>query len=134
MNSLQARIVPFLTFGGQAEAAVNFYLSVFPESRVLALTHVTEGDPGIIGEVLNCTFELMGLRLMAMDMDGEQRPSFSWASSLLVECSDEALFDLLFARLSTGGQVLMGPESVLQLRKVAWVIDRFGVTWQLVWE
>ena len=59
---------------------------------------------------------------------------FSWAISLQVDCLDEPEFDTLFTRLAEGGTVMMGPEPVLAFRKVAWVTDRFGVTWQLVWQ
>jgi len=84
--------------------------------------------------VLNGTFELLGQRYMAMDMAPGNAPDFAWSTSLLVMCEDEAEFDALFKGLSAGGNVMMGPEQVMDLRKVAWVTDKFGVTWQLVWQ
>jgi len=57
------------------------------------------------------------------------------ATSLQTDCQDESEFDTLFARLAQDAKaVMIGPEPVLAFRKVAWVTDRFGVTWQLVWQ
>ncbi len=82
---------------------------------------------------LNGTFELRGQQFMVMDMEQQYCPQFSWAVSLLIDCDNEGQFDRYFGKLSDGGSVMMGPEPVMNLRKVAWVTDKFGVTWQLVW-
>jgi predicted 3-demethylubiquinone-9 3-methyltransferase (glyoxalase superfamily) len=71
---------------------------------------------------------------MAMDMEKAYSVPFSWATSFLANLDDEQEFDRLFGLLAAGGVIMMGPESVMHLRKVAWVTDKFGVTWQLVWE
>ena len=73
-------------------------------------------------------------RFILMDMEAEHAVPFSWATSVYIDCPTEELFDELFAKLTVNGMVMMGPEPVLQFRKVAWVTDQFGVTWQLVWE
>ena len=128
------KISPFLTFCGNAEEAMDFYVSVFPNSKIISLTHVSDEDRGEGGKVLNGTFELMGQQFMAMDMETQYCPEFTWAISLFIDCADEFEFDLLFTKLAESGLVMMGPEPILNLRKVAWVTDKFGVTWQLVWE
>jgi len=128
------KIKSFLTFPGTAEEAVNFYVSLFPGAKILEMTRFVEGQFGEVGKVLNATFELKGVQFMAMDMDRASVVDFSWAISLQVDCLDETEFDTLFTRLAEGGTVMMGPEPVLAFRKVAWVTDRFGVTWQLVWQ
>ncbi|HRY14060.1 MAG TPA: VOC family protein [Syntrophomonadaceae bacterium] len=128
------KIKSFLTFPGTAEEAVNFYVSLFPGAKILEMTRFVEGQFGEVGKVLNATFELKGVQFMAMDMDRASVVDFSWAISLQVDCLDEPEFDTLFTRLAEGGTVMMGPEPVLAFRKVAWVTDRFGVTWQLVWQ
>jgi len=128
------RIKTFLTFPGTAEAAVDFYLSLFPGSKMLEMTKFGPDQFGELGKVLNATFELKGVQFMAMDMDKASAVDFSWATSLQVDCLDEPEFDTLFTSLAEGGTVMMGPEPVLAFRKVAWVTDRFGVTWQLVWQ
>jgi len=61
-------------------------------------------------------------------------PAFSWATSLLINCRDEREFDAIFGALSQDGTVMMDPEPVMDMRKAAWLTDKFGVTWQLVWE
>ncbi|MEQ8236428.1 MAG: VOC family protein [Syntrophomonadaceae bacterium] len=129
------KIKTFLTFPGTAEEAVNFYLSLFTESKMLELTRFDKDQFGEEGKILNATFELKGVQFMAMDMDQASAVAFSWATSLQVDCRDESEFDTLFARLAEDATaVMMGPEPVMTLRKVAWVTDRFGVTWQLVWQ
>lgn len=128
------KIKTFLTFPGTAEEAVNFYVSLFLGGKLLEMTMFTEGQGGEVGKVLNATFELKGVQFMAMDMAPASLMNFSWATSLLVDCQDEPEFDALFASLAKRGMVMMGPEPVMALRKVAWVTDRFGVTWQLVWQ
>jgi predicted 3-demethylubiquinone-9 3-methyltransferase (glyoxalase superfamily) len=127
------RIVTFLTFPGTAEEAMNYYVGLFPKGRVVELTRFGKDQQGPEGKLLNGTFELLGQRFYVMDMEPGTPPAFSWATSILVHCADEAEFDALFAGLSRGGSVMMGPEPVMEIRKAAWVTDRFGVTWQLIW-
>ncbi|MHB0859435.1 MAG: VOC family protein [Anaerolineae bacterium] len=133
MIEIGEKISPFFTLCGNAEEAMRYYISIFPDSRMLSLTHFGKGDRGEEGKVLNGTFELMGKQFMVMDMEQQYCPESTWAVSLLVNCSQEAEFDRLFDGLSEGGSVMMGPEPVYNLRKVSWVTDKFGVTWQLVW-
>jgi len=127
------RIVTFLTFPGTAEEAMNYYVGLFPKGRVVELTRFGKDQQGPEGKLLNGTFELLGQRFYVMDMEPGTPPAFSWATSILVHCADEAEFDALFAGLSRGGSVMMGPEPVMEIRKAAWVTDRFGVTWKLIW-
>lgn len=134
MKDSKKGITPFLTFPGTAEEAINFYVSVFPGSEILELSRYEKGMPGPEGKVINGYFRLKGQEFMAMDMDESDAPEFNWAISLFVNCEAEAEFDDLFNRLSADGTVLMGPEAVMHIRKAAWVTDRFGVTWQLIFE
>lgn len=134
MKDSNKGITTFLTFPGNAEEAINFYVSVFPNSEILELSRYEEGMPGPVGKVINGYFKLKGQEFMAMDMDETEAPEFNWAISLFVNCTEEPEFDDLFSRLSADGVVLMGPEPVMHIRKVAWVTDRFGVTWQLIFE
>ena len=136
-------ILPFLTFAGKADEAMRFYVATFPHSRILSLTGVDDVDLGeerkadtgrLAGKVLNARIELKGSEIMLMDIDPTVAQPFTWAFSFYVSCDDEPEFDRLFEALSIGGNVMMGPSPILALRKVAWVTDRFGVTWQLVWE
>ena len=132
MSHSKQKIITFLTFSGNAEEAMNFYVSLFPNSRILGLTLISKVDRGEVGKVLNGTFELNDQQFMVMDLEKAYAPTFNWAMSLYVDCDDEKEFDTLFEKLSSDGKVIMGPEPIYNLRKVAWVSDRFGVTWQLV--
>jgi len=77
----------------------------------------------------------MGQEIMFLDMDAAHAaPDFSWATSIYIDCRDETEFDAVFNGLSQGGVVMMGPEPIAHFRKCAWVTDKFGVTWQPVWE
>jgi len=126
-------LAPFLTFNGNAEDAMTRYKSVFPDAEWISLTRIEDSAIGPVGKVLNGQMTIKGQMIMFMDMAPEQAVPFSWAMSLYVNCADEAEFDSIFDGLSKDGSVMMGPEPVMNLRKVAWVTDPYGVTWQLVW-
>jgi predicted 3-demethylubiquinone-9 3-methyltransferase (glyoxalase superfamily) len=133
-----AKLIPFLTFSGQAEAAMSLYRKVFTDSELVSLVRIEGGlNPESTGQepgkVLNGQLKIKGQTVMFMDLAPDYATPFSWASSLYIDCDDEAEFDQLFSGLSEGGSVMMGPEPVMDLRKVACVTDQFSVTWQLVW-
>ncbi|HYM14646.1 MAG TPA: VOC family protein [Dehalococcoidia bacterium] len=113
-------ITPFLWFNDQAEEAVNFYVSLFPDSRVVEMSRVEDPRPGQSRSMAMATFELCGQRFMALN--GGPTYQFSPAISLFVHCDDQAEIDGLWAALSADG----GEE------QCGWVRDRFGVTWQIV--
>lgn len=127
-------MTPFLTFHGNAEEAMLFYAAVLPGAKIESLARFEKGQPGDEGKVLTGILSFQGQKMMFMDMEAAYEcPAFAWSMSFYVECRDEAEFDAVFAGLSEGGEVMMGPEAVMNLRKAAWVTDRFGVTWQPVW-
>lgn len=132
MEYKKTSIIPFLTFPGTAEEAVNFYVSVFPNSRINEITRIENPDHGVVGKVLNLDFELDGLQFYALDMEKEHLPDFTWAISLFKDCDHEEEFNSIFKRLSEKGTVLMGPEPIMDLKLATWVTDQFGITWQLV--
>jgi predicted 3-demethylubiquinone-9 3-methyltransferase (glyoxalase superfamily) len=117
---MQKKITTFLTFHGSAEEAVDFYTSIFPESRILSATRYETGGPGPEGELMSATFELAGQELMALN--GGPSFSFSQGISLFVDCEDQEEVDDLWAKLTDGGKP--GP--------CGWLTDRFGVSWQII--
>ena len=127
-------IIPFLTFSGQAKEAMDYYISIFPDSKLLSLDYIKKDDRGIEGKVLNGTFKLMNQTFMVMDIEEKYSAAFSWSTSFFIQCPTEEDFDKLFDKLSDGGIVMMGPEPIYNLRKVAWVTDKFSIIWQLVWK
>lgn len=128
------KIVPHLWFDSQAEEAMNFYVSCFPNSRVVSIDRYPEGrsEPymqNMQGKVLTEVFELAEHRFMALD-GGPQFP-LNPSISFFVNCTDEAQVDELWARLSAGGAVLMPMESYDFSPKYGWCQDKFGISWQL---
>lgn len=113
-------IVPCLVFRDQAEEAINFYVSVFKNSRVVSIVRSEREGPVPKGKVLHATFELDGREFTAFD--GGPSFSFSEAFSLVATCDTQPELDEVWRRLSEGGEE--GP--------CGWLKDRFGVSWQVV--
>ncbi|MES9683321.1 hypothetical protein CN514_22035 [Bacillus sp. AFS001701] len=126
------RITPFLTFSGNAEEAMNYYVRTFPNSKLVSLRRYSKDDRGVEGKILNGIIEILGQSFMVLDMDKESCPDFTWAVSFYLECRDDEEFDVIFGGLKSDGKVLMGPVEMNDFSKVTWVTDCFGVTWQLV--
>lgn len=128
----EQRITPFLTFCGNAEEAMNYYVHIFPNSKLVSLRRNTKADRGVEGKILNGIIEILGQTFIVLDMEKDFCPEFTWAISFYIECKNDAEFDLIFDGLKGDGQVLMGPVEMYDFSKVTWVTDCFGVTWQLV--
>ena len=132
---MKQRIMPFLTFHGNAEEAMNFYAAVLPGAKIESIVYFEEGGRGDAGKVMNGVLSFMGHKFMFMDMNAEYDcPPFSWTTSFYLDCNDETEFDAIFNGLAEGGTVMMKEEPFMQFRKVAWVTDKFGITWQPVLE
>jgi len=125
------QIKTFLMFTGQAEEAMNFYISLFKNSKVLSISRYEKGQPGAEGSVKRASFSLNGQELMCIDSPPVHAFTFMPSMSLFVTCADEAEIDELFKQLSDGGQVLMPLNKYPFSDKYAWVTDKFGVAWQL---
>ncbi|MFO1321612.1 MAG: VOC family protein [Burkholderiales bacterium] len=113
-------IGPCLWFNGTAEAAVNFYVALFENAKLLGTTRYPEGLPGKAGEVMSLEFELAGEKFLALNAGPEF--GFTPAISFAVQCDTQAEVDRLWEALSAGGVAM----------PCGWVTDRFGVTWQVV--
>ena len=120
------RITPCLWFDDQAEPAANFYVSVFPNSRITAVSRYGEAGFEIhhrpAGSVLTVTFELDGQSLMALN--GGPVFKFSEAISLMVNCDTQDEIDHYWNRLGEGGD----PKA----QQCGWLKDRYGLSWQIV--
>jgi predicted 3-demethylubiquinone-9 3-methyltransferase (glyoxalase superfamily) len=124
-------ITPFLMFEGSAEAAMNFYISLFPDSRIDQIERYGPGEPGPEGTVKRADFTVAGQRLICIDSPMPHGFTFTPSISLFVECESEAELDAAFGQLSEGGTVMMPPGNYGFSTKFTWVGDRFGVSWQL---
>ena len=113
------RISPCLWFDGQAEEAANFYVSIFRNSRITAVSRFGEAGPGPKGSVMVVGFELDGQAFTALN-DGPFK--FTEAISMIVHCETQAEVDHYWEKLSAGGQP----------GRCAWLKDKFGVSWQVV--
>ena len=109
-----------LWFNDQAEQAVAFYTSLFPNSRIVHTTYYLEGTPRPVGAVLTIQFTLDGTEYLALN--GGPAFSFSPAMSMVAYCDTQGEVDRLWAGLSDGGQD----------GQCGWVTDRYGVSWQIV--
>lgn len=114
------KITPNLWFDDKAEEAAEFYVAVFPNSRIVNVTHYTEAGPRPAGMVMTVEFELDGQRLVAIN--GGPEFTFDEAISLEIECQDQDEVDRYWERLTEGGTE--GP--------CGWLKDRYGLSWQVV--
>jgi predicted 3-demethylubiquinone-9 3-methyltransferase (glyoxalase superfamily) len=124
-------IAPFLMFESNAEAAMNFYVSLFPGSSIPSIARFGAEGPGKEGSVMTGILNLNGQTIMFLDSPVKHAFGFTPATSLFVECENVEEIDRLFAALSDGGKVLMGLDVYPFARRFGWTNDRFGVSWQL---
>ena len=124
-------LTPFLMFVGQAEEAMNLYVSVFPDAEILELERYGIGDSGKEGTVKRATLRIADEILRCIDSPDVHAFGFTPAISFFYDCQDETSFNAVFARLSDQGSVLMPPGQYPFAQKYAWFNDRFGVSWQL---
>ena len=111
---------PCLWFDGRAEEAAKFYVSVFKDSEIVNTARYLEGSPGEAGSVLTVRFVLDGQEFLALN--GGPQFTFSPAISFVVPCQTQAEVDEYWERLSAGGEE----------GQCGWLVDRFGVSWQIV--
>lgn len=126
-----AKITPFLMFEGDAEAAMDFYVSVFDDAEIVEIRRYNSEGVGPEGTVEQATFRLAGEQFMAVDTYHEHEFSFTPSISFFVQCDSEEELNRLYAALTDGGTTLMPMDSYPFSEKFAWVEDRFGVSWQL---
>ncbi len=120
------KITPFLWFINNAEEAMNFYVSVFKDSKIVSIKYYPENSnvehlEGMNGKVLTGIFELAGQRFMALD-GGPGVFEFTGAISFYVECEDQEEVDYLWEKLSAD------PKS----EQCGWLKDKYGISWQII--
>jgi len=129
------KITPFLMFvgkqHGKAEEAMNYYLSLFRNSKVITIERYGAGEEETPGTVKHALFALNGQEFMALDSGRQHLFTFTPAMSLFVQCETEDEIDRLYRELSKGGKVLMELDNYPFSKKFGWTDDKFGVSWQL---
>ncbi len=129
---MKNQINTFLTFqDNNAENAMNFYVELFDNSKIIDLKRWGKGGPGEEGKIMHATFELNGSRFMCSDSPPVHNWNFTPAVSNYVDCENELEIDRLYAKLSENGTVTMPLNNYGFSQKFAWVIDQFGISWQL---
>jgi predicted 3-demethylubiquinone-9 3-methyltransferase (glyoxalase superfamily) len=116
---MQQRITPNLWFDTEAEDAASFYVSIFKNSRIVNVTHYTEGAPREAGMVMTVEFELDGQRIVAIN--GGPEFTFDEAISLDISCESQDEVDYYWEKLTEHGEE--GP--------CGWLKDKFGLSWQV---
>ncbi len=114
-------ISSFLWFDTQAEEAANFYVSIFPNSKIGKVARYGDAGPGPKGSVMTVEFELDGKPFIALN--GGPHFKFTEAISFVVHCTTQQEVDRYWEKLLQGG----GQES-----QCAWLKDKFGLSWQIV--
>lgn len=113
-------ITPFLWFNGQAEEAAGFYVSIFKDSKITALTRYGDAGPGPKGAVMTAAFQLNGQPFVALN--GGPQFTFNQAISFVVNCETQEEVDYYWEKLSAGGST----------HRCGWLQDKYGVPWQVV--
>lgn len=121
MSQIQQKITPFLWFDTQAEEAAQFYTSIFPNSRITALTRYSDAGPGPKGSVMTVAFELDGQKFTALN-GGPAHAQFTEAISFVVNCESQQEVDHLWEKLTEGGAEIA----------CGWLKDKYGLRWQIV--
>jgi predicted 3-demethylubiquinone-9 3-methyltransferase (glyoxalase superfamily) len=114
------KITPFLWYDGKAEEAMNLYVSIFKNSKVVSVTRYGEAGPGPKGSVMSAIFELEGQQFYALN--GGPQFKFTPAISLFVSCETQQEVDDLWGRLSEGGRK----------DRCGWLQDKYGLSWQII--
>ena len=114
------KIKPFLWFDNNAEEAMNFYVSIFKNAKVLSVSRYGEAGPGPKGTVMTAEFQLDGQEFIALN--GGPRFKFTEAISLVVNCESQEEVDHFWEKLSEGGEK----------SRCGWLKDKFGLSWQVV--
>jgi predicted 3-demethylubiquinone-9 3-methyltransferase (glyoxalase superfamily) len=117
---VQQKITPFLWFDHEAEEAAQFYVSIFKNSKINAVTRYGESGPGPKGTAMTVAFELDGIKFTALN--GGPAFKFTEAISFVVHCENQQEVDEFWQKLSAGGKEV----------QCGWLKDKFGLSWQIV--
>jgi predicted 3-demethylubiquinone-9 3-methyltransferase (glyoxalase superfamily) len=131
-HMMNQKIITSLTFQkNDAEHAMNFYVSLFDNSKIIDIHRWGPNGPGKEGTIMQATFDLNGRRFMCSDSPPVHNWDFSPAIAIYVECESEAEIEMLFTKLSENGAVAMPLDNYGFSQKFSWITDRYGVSWQL---
>lgn len=126
MSKITQRITPFLWFDSRAEEAINYYVSIFKNSKITSITRYDEAGAKASGQragtVMTIGCVLDGQEFVAIN--GGPHFQFSCAVSFVVNCETQEEIDYYWGKLSAGGD----PSA----QQCGWLADKFGLSWQIV--
>lgn len=114
------KITPFLWFDDQAQEAAEFYVSLFPNSRIQEIAHYGDAGPGPSGSVMTVRFTLDGNEFVALN-GGPEHYAFNESISFAVDCETEEQLDHYWSALTDDGEEIA----------CGWLKDRYGLRWQI---
>lgn len=131
-SDMEQQIITSLTFQkNDAEQAMNFYVSLFENSKIIDVKRWGKEGPGKEGTIMQAIFELNGQKFLCSDSPPVHDWDFTPAVSNYIECKNESELERLFSKLSENGTVAMPIDNYGFSQKFGWVVDQFGVSWQL---
>jgi predicted 3-demethylubiquinone-9 3-methyltransferase (glyoxalase superfamily) len=131
-SDMKEQITTFLTFQeNNAEQAMNFYVELFDNSKIIEVRRYGKDGPAKEGSVMKAMFELNGKQFICSDSYIKHEWTFTPAVSMFVECKTDSEMESLFKNLSKNGKVFMPMDNYGFSQKFGWVEDKFGVSWQL---
>lgn len=122
---------PFLLFAGEAQAAMDLYVSLLPDSRIMRADYYAPNELGCAGTIKHAVFTLCGREFMCCDSPIQQAFFASPTNSIFVEFDAGEVLEHAFGVLSDGGKVLMPLNDYGMSCRFGWLHDRFGISWQL---
>lgn len=126
------KIHTFLMFNGEAEEAMNYYISLFDNSEIKSISKYGPDQPGgTEGTVFQAIFTIKGQEYMCIDSNIKHDFSFTPAISLFVHCENEEEIDRLYGQIKEGGKEFMPLGNYGFSKKFGWIEDKYGVSWQL---
>ncbi|MCY3885326.1 MAG: VOC family protein [Gammaproteobacteria bacterium] len=127
-------VTPFVMFQGKnAQEAIDFYVDVIPDSKVEEIQLWGDANPAFADEIMFATVTIGGQKVRFSDSPIEHAFDITPSISFFVECATEEEIEELATKLQEGGAVLMPMDSYGFSEKFTWVVDRFGVSWQLIY-
>ncbi|GIP00270.1 VOC family protein [Paenibacillus lautus] len=122
---------PFLMFQGNAEEAMNHYISIIEDSEITSIVRYGPNQPGAEGSVMHATFSLKGQTFMCIDSNVKHDFTFTPSFSIYLTCESEAEIEKVYGALIDGGVAMMPLDNYGFSQKFGWIADKFGVSWQL---
>ncbi|WP_433941730.1 VOC family protein [Paenibacillus lautus] len=124
-------VTPFLMFQGNAEEAMNHYISIIEDSQIISITRYGPNQPGAEGSVMHAAFSLKGQTFMCIDSNVKHEFTFTPSFSIYLTCESEAEIEKVYGALIDGGGAMMPLDNYGFSQKFGWIADKFGVSWQL---